>query len=121
MAKILFVDDDELIVLLTRAALRRLGHDVCTFSAVEPALAAYAAAPRDFSLVICDVNLGPASGFELARAIRGIDPKARVLLVSGAIGDGDARRAKEVGALGVFPKTEALADLTATLARFLPG
>jgi CheY-like chemotaxis protein len=120
MAKILVVDDDEIILLLARTSLLRLGHAPCVFASSSEAFAAYAAAPRDFQLVICDVNLGTASGLELARAMLEADADARILMVSGAVGDGDAQRAKAMGVLEVLPKPAVMTDLAGTLARFLP-
>ncbi len=116
--RILFVDDDELIGMLTCVTLKRLGHAPEAFSNAADALAAFGAAPGRYHLVICDVRLDGGSGFELAAALRSLDARVPILMISGAVSDADRERAREAGALAVLPKSEVMTDLGAAIGRF---
>ncbi|MBR0652813.1 GAF domain-containing protein [Roseomonas terrae] len=66
--RVMVVEDDFIIALDLRAALRRLGvGEVATASTVKQALAAIDAAPPDFALI--DVNLGGETSFPVADAL----------------------------------------------------
>lgn len=115
--RVMFVDDDELIAAMTRATLRRVGHQPEVFSDPDAALDAFSRAPGDYDLVICDLRLGERSGLEVARRMRGISPAARILLVSGAVEESDEAAARDIGALGLLPKTDVMINLADVVAR----
>lgn len=115
---IMFVDDDELIARMTSVTLRRLGHEAQVFCDSGAAVAAFREAPQLYDLVICDVRLGVDSGLEFARTVKEIDPQAPLLLVSGAVDQGDLERARALGAWGPMSKAEVMTDLAGAIERF---
>lgn len=80
--KVLFVDDDPLVVLSTRAMIEDLGHRVQTASDGEEALALIRA-HNDFDLVISDYVMPAMSGSELAEHISRLRPALAIIISSG--------------------------------------
>lgn len=56
----LCIDDEESLVLLAGCMLERMGYRVSVFTDSAHALAAFAAAPEDFDLILTDLSM-PAS------------------------------------------------------------
>ncbi len=81
MANILLIDDDPLILAYLSRILQGEGHSVSGVTGGISALAQYEALRPD--LVIADVWMPVQDGFETLRAIRKIDPKAKVVTCSG--------------------------------------
>lgn len=117
MRKILFVDDDPLVGMMTTMSLRRLGHEVETFTSIAPALEAFGRAAATYDLVISDVNLGPESGFDLCRAILELRPDVPIVMASGLVEPGDVLRAQALGVMDVLPKSEVLTRFPQLLER----
>lgn len=117
--RILFIDDDKLILALTSVALRRLGHVADCFADALEAATAFATSPPRYDLVICDARLDGASGFDLAARLHGFHPEIPILMISGAVNHDDVERAREVGALAVLSKSEVMTDLPAAIRRLL--
>ena len=81
--RILLVDDDSAVRSVARIALEKAGYVVIEASAGEEALAAVAARNTSVALLVADVVMPRMSGKELARRLRELSPKARVLYISG--------------------------------------
>ncbi len=85
--KILLMDDDEMVRTVTRTMLCRIGYEVVLAEDGREALAQYEqaiAASAPFDLVIVDLTVpGGMGGNEAAKAIRAIDPEARIVVSSG--------------------------------------
>jgi CheY-like chemotaxis protein len=80
---ILVAEDDTLVMKLTVRRLQRMGHQVLQAGDGHTALELFKQFP-DIDLVFSDVVMaGGMSGYDLANAIRAIDPKKRILLTSG--------------------------------------
>src|SRR4051812_26460877 len=97
MKKVLFVDDDEVIVVLATKTLRRLGLDVDSFTDPRAALAAFAAAPNGYDLVVSDVRLGDVDAFDMCGDLLRIRPGMRIVLTSGLLRAEDQERARMLG------------------------
>jgi len=86
-ARILVMDDEELIRGLVTMLLGELGHEVEVAAHGEAALAAYkeaAAAGRPFDLVILDLTVrGGMGGAETVQRLREIDPGVKAIVSSG--------------------------------------
>lgn len=104
------MDDDPAIVMLARLTLERRGHRVDAFSDPREALAAFAADPSAFDLVVSDLAMGGLSGFEVARRVLAIRPGMPVVLASGAVMEEDERAAAEAGARALILKPRLLGD-----------
>lgn len=118
-ARILVVDDDEIVCRMARDMLGGLGYRVTTCADGKQAVALYRDASRRFDLVILDLIMPELGGADTFRALREIDPDARVLLSSGYRLDGDAEHLLEAGAAGFIPKPFQMAALSEAVAAAL--
>jgi DNA-binding NtrC family response regulator len=101
-ARILVVDDDELILTSLSEFLRLEGYVAETARGFREASARLAAAP--FQLVIADVSMPEADGFELLKMVRNQYPEAAVIMVTGYGTIEDAVRAIKQGAADYLTK-----------------
>jgi DNA-binding response OmpR family regulator len=81
----LVVEDDDLIQRLLQATLRRHCSSVETAGDGEKAIELLRAAP--FDVVVLDIMLPKRNGFEVARAIGGLQPSPKLIVVSGVARD----------------------------------
>ena len=118
-ARILLVEDDDMIRSQVERQLRALGHSVTTASDGVEALSLLAGSPR-FDLLLTDVVMpNGISGHELADRARALNPGMRVLLTSGHSEDAILRRAgKQVGD-AFLAKPYRRAELERKIARLL--
>lgn len=103
--KVLLVDDHPLILAALRSVIEGLERDVGVVTAASAAAARQAlAADPGFDLVLLDLQLGDADGFDLLVELRARYPALAVVVVSGSDGEGDVIRAIDLGAMGFVPK-----------------
>lgn len=81
--RVLFVDDESVLVDLGGQLLERLGYRVHGFSDSLKALDAFREAPDEFDLVITDLTMPRMTGFRLAREISAHRPGFPIVLVTG--------------------------------------
>ena len=81
-ALIMVVDDTEDILSTFSSLLTREGYSVHAFSNPEVALEHFRYSPQEFSLVLSDVRMPGMNGFQLARKVKELNPKVKVLLTS---------------------------------------
>lgn len=81
MARILVVDDEELIRGSIAVALRRAGHIVTIAEDGRDALDKFE--PDIYDLVITDIVMPRMEGIETMRALRHIEPMIRIIAMSG--------------------------------------
>ena len=79
------VDDEPVLLELAMAVLEPLGYRVRTFRDPESALDAFAAEPQPPALVITDNAMHTMNGMELIDACRKLQPRQKILMVSGTI------------------------------------
>jgi CheY-like chemotaxis protein len=80
---VLFVDDEDLIRDLGRQVLETNGYTVHLAEDGKRAIELYAERRGEIDLVILDLTMPVRSGMEVFRAIRAINPRAKVILSSG--------------------------------------
>ncbi|MBI5799788.1 MAG: PAS domain S-box protein [Verrucomicrobia bacterium] len=80
---ILFVDDEEPLVLLGQRLLERLGYRVTVHANPLEAAAAIQAQPAEFDVVITDLNMPILNGMELAERMLAIRPGLPIILTTG--------------------------------------
>ncbi|MCX6360745.1 MAG: PAS domain-containing protein [Armatimonadetes bacterium] len=110
--RILFVDDEEVIIKAVRAGLGRLGYRVTAFADPVAALEALRAAPGEFDVLVSDLAMVEMSGLALAAEAREVSPDLTMLLCTGYSAPEDSRAALEAGIHAVLKKpilTKALA------------
>ena len=103
--RVLLVDDDEVSLMLTAAALRVCGFDVDDVSSGERALAALEATAPD--VILLDALMPGMDGFETCRTLRGLPGSAHipVLMLTGLDDDASITRAYRAGATDFFVKS----------------
>jgi CheY-like chemotaxis protein len=82
-ARVLLVEDEELVAGVATKMLRALGHSVVVRRDGESALRHYRQNWSSVDLVILDLMMPKMSGQEVFQALREINPEAKVLLCSG--------------------------------------
>ena len=110
---VLYVDDDEVIVLMVERLLTRAGYRVTSFRDGRDAVAAVRAAPRAFDLVVTDFNMPGFTGMEVAGVLAEIRPELPVVISSGYISDELQARAAAAGVRALLQKQNTLEELPA--------
>jgi DNA-binding NarL/FixJ family response regulator len=120
--KVLLVDDHPLILSALQAVIRGLGDDVVV-NGVDSAAAARDLLRRDadFDLVLLDLALGDANGFDVLVELRQTYPALPVVVVSASERASDVIRAIDLGAMGFVPKRSSNAQLTEALQMVMSG
>ena len=103
-ARILVVDDEEMIRRLITEMLKSAGHHVETREDGAAAVEYYRPRWRDIDLVVLDLVMPRMSGAEAFEAMKAINPRVPVLLVSGFSVESEARALLEAGAAGFLQK-----------------
>ncbi len=83
MARVLIVDDDEAVLEVTAAILKRCGHQVFTAENAEAAVALLKESEVD--LIVLDVVLPGQGGIELLMDIRKESREIPVIIMSGKV------------------------------------
>lgn len=122
-AKILVMDDEEMILDFVRSALARTGFEVATAGDGDRAVRMYREAMEKnapFDLVILDLTVrGGAGGLVTLHRLREIDPAVRAVASSGASEDPVINDFAEFGFAGRLVKPYGINGLRETLARML--
>lgn len=82
-AQILVVDDEELLVRITKKRLEGLGHHVVAVSDSRKALEIFCDAPDKIDLLITDQTMPGLTGTDLVREIHRINPRLPVIMCTG--------------------------------------
>ncbi len=120
MARILIVDDEELVRAAFVLLLERHGHEVCEATNGVEALAQIRKRPLD--LVVTDLVMPEKDGFETIRDIRNISPSLKIIAISGGapIGSRDILQfATNMGADETFAKPIDRAKFLTSVSRLL--
>ncbi len=81
--RILFVDDEPLLVRMASELLSGLGYTVTAKESATEALGLVTSVPNEFDLIITDQTMPDVTGLELAERVRQLRPELPVLLVTG--------------------------------------
>lgn len=100
--EVLVVDDEVVVLTVLREALRRGGYRVTTAASAEEAMDLMR--KRRFDLVLTDKNLPGASGLEVLRLARTLDPPPAVVLITGYSSYDSAVEALDIGAQDYIEK-----------------
>ena len=108
---ILVVDDEEMVLEVTRELLKSLGYQVYIAQSGKEAIDVFMEKQSQISLVILDMVLPGMSGSKIFESLRNIKPDVRVLLASGYSINGEAERILARGCNGFLPKPFRLGEL----------
>jgi len=120
--KVLLVDDHPLVLTALQAVIGNIGSDIRVAGAASAAAARQAmAADPERDLVLLDLALGDADGFELLAELRNAYPSVPVVVVSASERASDVIRAIDLGAMGFVPKSTSHAELHEALRMVMTG
>lgn len=94
--RILFVDDEDPIVKMSKQLLERMGYKVEAHSSSPEALKSFTESPDKFNLVITDLAMPYMNGLALSRKLRQIRPDIPIIMCTGyglSVTDTEAREA----------------------------
>jgi CheY-like chemotaxis protein len=81
-ADLLVVDDDSDIAYVLKRALLKNGFLVTAFTSPEEALKNFKSNSEDYDLMLSDIRMPEMSGIRLARKVKEINPKVKVILMT---------------------------------------
>jgi CheY-like chemotaxis protein len=108
---VLYLDDDNAVLILVKRLLERRGYRVSCFSDQNDALNALRACPADFDVVVTDFNMPGMHGLEVAREVRAIRPDLPVAVTSGFVDEELQAGVHEAGIRRLIAKPFAMDDL----------
>ena len=116
---VLFVDDEEALVLLGTRLLERSGYRVSGFTDAVSALKEFRRDPEAFDVVVTDLSMPRMSGFELTEEIHRIRKEIPVVLTSGYVQAEDQKKAETLGIRELIQKPATASLLASALQRIL--
>ena len=122
-AKILLMDDDEMVGSVVKSMLVRLGHEVVLCAEGEEVIKLYSKGidtNNNFDLVIMDLTIpGGMGGENAAREILKIDPKARLIVSSGYSNNTVMASHQEYGFCAAIVKPYKIQELSKVISQVL--
>ncbi len=109
--RVLYVDDEEPLVLLMTHMLERLGYGVTGCTDPEKALEMFQSRPYEFDVVVCDLSMPGMSGIDLARALLQIRPGIPILMASGYIRAADNEQVRSLGLPDLILKPDTIEEM----------
>ncbi len=113
--RLLLVDDDPVVLQVTRRRLEKAGHHVVSCSSGSEALATLAL--ESFDVMLSDVQMPGMTGLKLLRAVREHDLDLPVVLMTGNPDVASAAAAVEYGAFRYLLKPVPFDELTSIVGR----
>ena len=86
-ARVIFIDDEELLVSIARQILEGSGFSVLASTSAIQALESFKAQPNDFDVIVCDQMMPQMRGDALLAQVRSLRQDIPVILCSGIIQD----------------------------------
>ena len=117
--RILHVDDEEALVLVTKRRLEQVGYVVTGCTDPGEALELFRAHPMEFDVIITDISMPRLPGAELVRAAQQIRPDIPVIMASGYFRSEDYDAADRLGVRELITKPADFRELARVLHRIL--
>ncbi len=115
--RIMYVDDEEALVLLMDRALTKRGYQVSGFSTPAEALKAFSERSDDFDVVITDLSMPGMPGPQLASRLREVRKDVPIILTSGYIRPEDRDMATQLNINQVVYKSNTVDQLAEALGK----
>ncbi len=117
----LYIDDDEVMVVMVERLLERLGYVVTSVHDPARAIEMVRVAPEAFDVVVTDLNMPGLSGLDVARALRRIRADLPLVISSGNLPDQLQHEARQAGVRALVHKQFTLEELGAVIHWVLAG
>ncbi len=118
---VLYIDDDEVMVVMVERLLERLGYVVTSVHDPARAIEMVRAAPEAFDVVVTDLNMPELSGLDVARALQRIRADLPLVISSGNLPDQLHGEARQAGVRALVHKQFTLEELGAVIHWVLVG
>lgn len=116
---VLFADDEPALRSLGKAMLERLGYHPILAADGEEAASIYAKEHARIDAVVLDMTMPKLSGRDTMKRILQVNPKAKILLVSGYTAEGTGEELMQEGARDFLAKPYEVAGFARALRRML--
>lgn len=116
---VLYVDDDETMLVMVQRLLERAGYRVSCFQSAKEALAEVRSHPGAYDFVLTDFNMPELSGLEVAQALQRIRPDLPVVMSSGYVTEDLLSQAQLAGVRGLLEKQNTFQELCGLVERVL--
>jgi CheY-like chemotaxis protein len=119
--RILFVDDEPILVELAEKMLSKLGYTVVTQSTSSEALELFQKGPDKYDLVITDMTMPVMTGDKMAQRIMEIRSDIPIILCSGYSNHISEEKAKKIGIREFVIKPLEMNELAKAIRKALDG
>lgn len=119
--RILFVDDDKLLVAVGSKIFRRLGYNVVSITNPKEALDIFSRDITAFDLIFTDLTMPEMKGDELSKKILAIRPDIPVILCTGFEDQLNESAIREIGITAPIAKPIAMKDMAVIVRKCLDG
>jgi PAS domain S-box-containing protein len=113
--RILYIDDDDAIVMLIEKTLTSLGYAVQGYNDSRVAAQYIKEHPKAFDVVVTDLSMPQLNGFEVARIVKSANPSVPVIVTSGYVRDQDREQATALGIESIILKPNTINELGTVL------
>ncbi|MHC4872750.1 MAG: PAS domain S-box protein [Planctomycetota bacterium] len=120
-ARILLVDDEEVVRDIATDMLKELGYKVTVCNDGKEAVEHYEKAWKEIDLVLLDMVMPELGGHDTFAAMKKINPDIRVILSSGYSIDGEAQQILDDGVMAFVGKPFEQTELSEKVAQVLRG
>jgi PAS domain S-box-containing protein len=117
--RILFVDDEKMLVEMAETMLERMGYSVTARTSSLEALTTFQNQPNAFDLVITDYSMPAMTGMDLALRMLQIRPQLPIILCTGFSSTISEEKARAAGIKGFAMKPVAMKELSALICKVL--
>ncbi|MCF7765048.1 MAG: response regulator [Verrucomicrobia bacterium] len=118
---VLVVDDEAHVRNSLQPSLERMGLQVATATDGSDALVTFGRSHQEIALVLTDIHMSPISGITLIRSMRRINPKLRIIAMTGMNESNADQELTELHVEARLQKPFNLATLAAALTTALPS
>jgi CheY-like chemotaxis protein len=119
--RILFVDDESVLVNMGKQIFESLGYEVVTRTSSIEALELFKNQPDRFDLVITDMTMPNMTGEDLAQELMRIKPNIPIILCTGFSAKIDGQKASAQGIRALVLKPIVKREIATTVRKVLDG
>ena len=117
--KILFVDDDQGILIVGNMLLKSLGHEVSLARSGEEAIDIIRNSKSEIDCIFLDLMMPGIRGYDVLTFMRDSHIMIPVVVQTGLINDGDLNTAKELGAIDYICKPYSKEDVRGAITKMV--
>jgi DNA-binding NtrC family response regulator len=113
--RLLVVDDEPIVGKRLKQVFDKIGFEIETYTDSSAALAAIA--EKSFDIVVTDLKMEGIDGIEVLKRVRAMNPKTRVIIITGYASPDTAELAAQEGVFAFLAKPFRLDELKQVIYR----